>query len=345
VLLVDDDYDYWGDFQDKYTDALTNLGVSYDVWDVYAVMQQEEPGYSDLALYETVIWWTGKEEDYAGPEELSEEALVKWFERRSGCLLITSSDYLLVRGYSAFMQQQLGLASFTEDTEQGEVTGQGTVFGGLGTVILKNTNPDYSDSISPDVTAELAFSGDVGDAGINKDGEFYRTAFMGYGMERMFSSTDLENSLSAFLGWCDGLPGLDGDADGVLNGEDCAPGDADAWTAPSPITDLRLSRGGEFEFSWSQPVSGSGSVYDLLRSTDDSDWWNATCVATDLRDTAVPIGWDSDPAPGELSFYLVRARGECGTSMLGTGSDGSPRQGTACEASWSSGFLPEEGDE
>jgi hypothetical protein len=294
-------------------------------------MQQQEPSYSDLSLYDKVIWWSGNEENYAGPEDLSEQELVKWFERRSGCLFMTSSDYLLVRGYSDFIQQQLGVASYTEDTEMGEVTGQGTVFGALGTITLKNINPDYSDVISPDGTAELAFSGDMGDAGVNKDGGFYRTAFTGYGLERLFTSSDLENTLSTFLGWCDGLPGVDGDSDGVLNGEDCAPGDADAWTAPSPVADLRLSKRMTYEFSWSQPVSGGGAVYDLLRSTDYTDWWNATCVASSVAQPAVPDGWDSDPLPGETFFYLVRAHGECGTSMLGNNLDGTPRHGTACK--------------
>jgi len=127
------------------------------------------------------------------------------------------------------------------------------------------------------------------------------------------------------------LPGVDGDSDGVINAEDCAPGDAEAWTAPSPVTDLGLSKGRTYEFDWSQPVSGSGSVYDLLRSTDSSDWWNATCVGSGLRETAVTAGWEIDPLPGELFFYLVRARGECGTSMLGNDFSGSPRHGTACQ--------------
>jgi hypothetical protein len=332
VLLVDDDYDYYGDFQSDYTSALTNLGIGYDVWDVYALMQQQEPDYSALADYDTVIWWSGKEEDYAGPSDEGEVELVKWFERRSGCLLISSSDYLLNRGYSDFMQQQLGVSSYTEDTGQGEVTGQGSVFGAQGTIILKNTNPDYSDVVSPDGTAELAFSGDMGDAGINKDGAFYRTAFTGFGTERLFSSSDLENVLSTFLGWCDGLPDVDGDSDGVINGADCAPGDAEAWTAPSPISDLGISKGGTYEFTWSQPLSGSGSVYDLLRSVDPTDWWNAGCVGSGVKGTGVPEDWgDIDPLPGELVFYVVRARGECGTSTLGDTSDGSPRHGTACE--------------
>ena len=76
-------------------------------------------------------------------------------------------------------------------------------------------------------------------------------------------------------------------------------------------------------------MSGSGSVYDLLRSLDSTDFWNATCVASGVPG---PPPWgDIDPTPGELFFYLVRARGECGTAPMGHNHDGTPRHGTACE--------------
>jgi hypothetical protein len=210
------------------------------------------------------------------------------------------------------------------------VTPNGSVYGPIGAtaITLKNINPDYSDSVSPDATAELAFVGDMGDGGVNKDGGFYRTTFVGWGAERLFTSTDLENVLSTFLGWCDGLPALDGDSDGVLNGADCAPGDADAWTAPSEVTDLALSKE-TIQFSWSEPVSGSGAIYDVIRSRDHSDFWNATCVATGVPE---PPPWgDDDPGPGEVFYYQVRARSACGTSTLGSYTDGTDRHGTACE--------------
>ena len=47
--------------------------------------------------------------------------------------------------------------------------------------------------------------------------------------------------------------------------------------------------------------------------------------------TGVPAGWDIDPLPGEIFYYVVRARSECGTTSLGETSDASPRHGTACE--------------
>jgi hypothetical protein len=337
VLLVDDDWDYWGDFQATYRSALNALPLSpyfypvtYDVWDVYAVMQQDEPDYSALALYKKVIWWSGNEDFYAGPSLFSELELQKWFDQRGGCLLVSSSDYVFQRGtVSDFMRQRLGVATVVEDTGQGQVTGQGTAFGGLGTINLKNANPDYSDAVSPDATAELAFTGNLGNAGVDKNGSYYRSAFAGFGLERLFSAADRERTLLKFLQWCDGLAGVDGDGDGVANGADCVPGNASVWTAPSPVTNLALSRGAT-GFQWSQPTSGGGAVYDLLRSDVAADFWNATCVASGISQTAVPAAWDVNPPPGEIFFYLVRARGACGTAPMGTGYNGAPRQGTAC---------------
>ena len=91
VLLVDDDYDFYGNFQADYTAAMNalplspyNYPVTYDVWDVYAVMQQAEPDYAALALYKKAIWWSGREDFYAGPTDLGEMELTKWLDRRGG---------------------------------------------------------------------------------------------------------------------------------------------------------------------------------------------------------------------------------------------------------------------
>jgi hypothetical protein len=338
VLLVDDDWDYWGDFQADYRAAMDSLPlppynypVTYEVWDVYGVMQQEEPDYAALALHDQVIWWSGEEDFYAGPSDFSEAALGEWFDRRGGCLLLSSADYRFAQGnQTPFMSGRLGVATIAQDVEQDQVTGQG-VFGALGTVNLKNTNRDYSDRVNPAATAALAFSGNHGNAGVDKDGGHYRTAFLGFGLERLFTGDDREEALLTFLQWCDGLAAIDGDGDSVANAADCVPGDSAAWTAPSPVTDLTLAKG-TTRFQWSQPVSGGGAVYDLLRSEDPADFWNATCIASGTPATTVPAAWESgSPAPGEIFFYLVRARSACGTAPMGHRSDGTPRQGTACE--------------
>jgi hypothetical protein len=338
VLLVDDDWDLNGDFQPTYKSALNALPLSpyfypvtYDVWDVYAVMQQKEPDYASLSLYKKVIWWSGNEDFYAGPSLFSELELPKYLDRRGGCLLVSSADYVFAGGgVTSFMQQRLGVATVVEDTGQSQATGQGTVFGTLGTVSLKNLTNDYSDSISPNASAELAYAGSMGNAGVDKNGAHYRTAFVGFGLERLFATTDREKSLLKFLQWCDGLATVDGDGDGVVNGADCVPGDPSAWTAPSPVTNLVLGKGAT-GFQWSQPTSGGGAAYDVLKSGAAADFWNASCVASGISQTTVPSAWDVNPNPGEIFFYLVRAKTACGTAPMGTGINGTLRQGTACK--------------
>ena len=337
VLLVDDDWDLNGDYQAAYRSALDalplapyNYPVSYDVWDVNAGHQQQEPDAADLAAYEKVIWWSAKEDYYAGPEYFGELELSTWFDRNAGCLLLSSADYVLSRrGVSDFMLQRLGVESVIEDTRRTTVTGRGSVFGGLGPYTLEATNLDWSDAVSPDATAELSFSGDGRKAGIDKHGGHYRTSFQGYGLERL-ALADRSAVMLRFLQWCDGLPALDGDGDGVANGTDCVPGDASAWGAPGPVTDLALSRDA-IGFRWSQPVGSGGAVYDLLRSGSPADFWNASCVASGLSETSVPLAWDTNPAPGAATYYLVRVRSDCGTAPMGSASDGTPRQGTACQ--------------
>lgn len=335
VLLVDDDWDMYGDFQPVYRAAMDALPlpphdypVTYDVWDVWAGHQQQEPDYATLALYRKAIWWSGNEDYYAGPSVYGERELGSWFDRRGGCLLVSSMDWVYARhGVSDFMKQRCGASSVVEDLGHGTVTGAGTVWNGLGTLTLGALNPDFSDGPVPDKSAEIAFAGNVRTAGIDKDAKSYRTAYLGFGIERMVNAVDRQKTLLRFLQWCDGLAGLDADGDGVPNATDCVPGDPNAWTTPSPVTDLRLGPAG---FTWSRPVSGGGAVYDLLRSVRAADFWNARCIATGVTETSVPASWDDAPPAGHASFYLVRARSECGTAPLGFASDGTPRDGTAC---------------
>jgi hypothetical protein len=229
------------------------------------------------------------------------------------------------------VQDRLGVASVDEDTGQDTVTGAGAVFTGLGPYTLRNANPDYSDTLNPDATAEVAFSGDLGPAAVDKDAGSYRTSFAGFGFERFTSASNgMLDSLSAFLDWCAGLPAIDGDSDGVTNADDCVAADPGVWSAPGEIDDLMIGSTG---YSWTEPVSGSGAVYDVLRSPTPLDFYDATCVVTGRDTTSAPFvpELDPSPAPGGVVYYLARARNECGQSSLGQNVDGSRRYGNACE--------------
>lgn len=210
ILLVDDD-DNGPDVRAYYTDALDALAASYDIWDTNGT--DNEPTLVDLSPYSTVIWFTGVSfGGTAGPGAAAETALGSWLES-GNCMVISSQDYYYDRGLTPFMSNYLGVSSATSDVAQTQVTGQGTVFGGLGPYALSYPFTNYSDIINPDGLAELAFSGDVGNAAVDKDSGVYRTSFWGFPFEAVSDANGRFDLMGTILNWCGaGMP------TGVLQG-------------------------------------------------------------------------------------------------------------------------------
>jgi hypothetical protein len=198
VLLVDDD-DNGPDVRPQYTGTLDAMGISYDIWDTNN--SDNEPSFAELAPYKMVIWFTGDEfGGAAGPGTAGQNALAAWLDA-GGCLFLSSQDFLYDREQNSFTDTYLGVASHTDDTDQAVVTGQGPIFGSIGTKSLSYPFTDYADRISPNASAFLAFSGDNGDAGVMKDGGVYRTIFLGFPIEA-FSASDRQDVLQAAFDWC-----------------------------------------------------------------------------------------------------------------------------------------------
>jgi len=157
ILLVDDD-DNNPDVRSYYTDVLDAMGLLYDIWDTNN--SDSEPDATLMLAYEQIVWFTGAEfGGFAGPGSAG-EAVLGTFLDAGGCLLLTSQDYLFDRGLTTFMQSYLGVASGTNDVTQTTVTGQNS-FAGLGPYTLTFIFTNYSDRLTPDGTADLAFLGDV----------------------------------------------------------------------------------------------------------------------------------------------------------------------------------------
>jgi hypothetical protein len=328
ILLVDDD-DNGPDVRATYTDALNALGEDYDIWDTNNT--DDEPNATALAPYETVVWITGDEYGgSAGPGAGGESSLASWLDS-SRCLIVVSQDYYYDRGLTAFIQTRLGVASATSDVGQSSATGQGTLFGGLGPYGLSFPYTNWTDTLVADGTAEVAFDGTSGAVALNKDAGVYRTAFLSFGLEGLPGDADRQAVLGTFLSWCDVLPGLDGDADGTINSDDCEPGNTDVWKVPSPAEDLRVGLvvSDKNGLSWQPSLDPGGTsvLYDLLRSSDLSDFSGGTCVESDDSDT---VATDViNPLPGEVYGYLVRVKNECG-GTLGHSSAPAPRSGGSC---------------
>jgi hypothetical protein len=205
VLLVDDD-DNSPDVRATYVAALDTLfgAGGYDIWDTNN--SDTEPTAADLAAYQFVVWFSGDEfGGAAGPGSAGETALATWLDA-GGCFLISSQDYHYDRGLTPFMANYLGTANVLDDTgEYTSVTGQGSIFGGLGPYTLSYPFTDYSDQITPTASAELAFQGNNGfGAAVAKAGPTYQTTFWTFPWEAISTADGRLESLTTFLNACSG---------------------------------------------------------------------------------------------------------------------------------------------
>lgn len=197
ILLVDDD-DNAPDVRSYYTDALTALGYSYDVYNTNN--SDIEPNETELANYDTVIWFSGAGRGYAGPGSEGQSALDSWLNG-GGCFLLSSQDYEPMH-YTGMLAPYLGW-DFLGGGYHTTVTGAGSVFGGLGPYTFSYPFINNSKIIQPDTTAETAFIGDKWDAAVDRDGGTFRTAYLGFPIEAISSQADRQQVLGAFINWCD----------------------------------------------------------------------------------------------------------------------------------------------
>jgi hypothetical protein len=243
--------------------------------------------------------------------------------------MLASQDYHADRGLTPFMDEYFGVASVVEDARHTTVTGQAEPFEGLGPYVLDYPYTNHSDGLSPDATAVTSFLGSAGGAATSRDARHWRSTYLGFGLETLPAAADRQAVLGAFLDWCASLEEADGDGDGFANETDCAPGDPGVWAPPTAARDVRLDKAELDNVTWVAPSSPGAEqlAYDLLRSEDPVAFYTADCVASDLAGTTATDS--SEPPPGLVYYYLVRARNECGQN-LGTDSLAVPRQGAVC---------------
>lgn len=213
ILLVDDD-DNSPDVRSYYTNALDALALDYDIWDTNN--SDNEPTFGLMAPYTTIIWFTGDEfGGAAGPGGSTENDLGTWLDN-GNCFFISSQDYHYDRGLTPFMSTYLGVNNVVDDSgNYTTVTGQGTVFGSLGTLNLSYPFSDYSDIVTHNASAVLAFDGNNGnDAAINRDSGGYKTVFFGFPFEAVSGAANRQTVMETITTWCGEQA-----VNGVLNGQ------------------------------------------------------------------------------------------------------------------------------
>lgn len=188
ILLVDDDGNA-PDVRSLFGESLHRLGYAFDVWDTQN--STNEPVAEILNRYQLVIWFSGAATNFsdpkAGPNEQSEEALGQFLDQ-GGCLLISAQDYLYDRGGPShnvpnqFMRQYLGVDSGISDVSQSTVSGNGALFSGINSSLNHAGFPNQSDRLSPNSSALLAFSGDMGDAGVVHETADYKAYYFAFSL-------------------------------------------------------------------------------------------------------------------------------------------------------------------
>jgi len=194
VLLVDDG-DNFSTLLSYYTDALNELGVVYEIWNIPS---QGVPAAPDLAPYLKVVWVSGTNYP-AGLSTTAEVAMGSYLDG-GGCAFINDPEYLFYRGLTPFVRNYLGVTEFDDDVNHSRVTGRGSAFQGLGSYDLSYTS--LSDHLVPAPGVEIAFDGTLGNAGVSKIGPSYRTIFLAFPFDSIPTPDARRDVMGAALNFC-----------------------------------------------------------------------------------------------------------------------------------------------
>jgi hypothetical protein len=207
VLLVNDEGSFAPEVEHYYAEALQALLVSFDIFNTLDP-GWDEPNATEIAPYEIVIWFTGRNSSVAaGPSTgTTEQVLTDWLAQ-GNCFLLMSQDYDIPNGIpTTFMQETLGIQSVTNDVAHSLVTGFGP-FTGMGSLTLAEppeypTGWNFTDSVQPGSGAVVAFSGDQGTAGLFKMTRTYRTSYLAFPLEMLLNPQDRAALLERFISSC-----------------------------------------------------------------------------------------------------------------------------------------------
>jgi subtilisin family serine protease len=178
VLVVDASF-YSGYELSLYTQAVQASGRVYDVWDIET---EGNPDAATLAAYPRVVWYPGT----YGVLTSAQEQAVRAYLDGGGSLFLSAREYASYN-LVPFLQDYLGVSYSDRFISYFGVTGQGPVFGGLGSYGLYYSGRG---DLSPAPGAEAVFRFDdedsgTGNAGVSKVGPGYRTLFLGFSFEAL----------------------------------------------------------------------------------------------------------------------------------------------------------------
>lgn len=204
ILFVDDDRSHTDD--EAITEALDNLGVLYEHWDIAQEHGDNSPTYAYMRDFDVLIWHHSQWPQ-ADPLSEGDVATIMSYMDNGGSLFLTSQLFLNdPLGPLSFISDYLGIADYTVDANYTDVSGVTDDPIGDGLVLpLGYTIPTLArgDHVVPGPTATLSLVGDPGDfnAGIrNEMGRGAKSFFMGFAFEAISDTDPDPNNTTTVLG-------------------------------------------------------------------------------------------------------------------------------------------------
>jgi subtilisin family serine protease len=224
ILLVDDDWDFDTVIPNDggrpyYTSTLDTLGYPYEVWDT---VTQGDPVYSDMALYDAVIWFTGY--DWQDPFNAANETEVAAYLDEGGSFFLSSQEYHYAFGLTPFLQNYLGVDNMTDDViELDPVGNTGNPIGdGLGPYTM--VRPDdwaaywptdefegpYDDYANPIIGAEspFRFNASAENNSTNLDAGTFKSIYLAFPFEWIDTVDERVEIMGPALDWLCGAPAV-----------------------------------------------------------------------------------------------------------------------------------------
>ncbi|RMG96770.1 MAG: DUF11 domain-containing protein [Chloroflexi bacterium] len=199
VLFVDDDRFY--NRENRYLTALTNMGLTPDVWESDHAFHKKNITAEFLQAYDMVFWYTGY--DWFAPIESLERDALTAYLAQGGRLFLSSQDFLYYNHESALAKSYLGVAAYHESVTPTAVFGIPPWFDGYDNSwpLVYTPYQNFSDGVMPDRKSRPFLWHNTGmPAGIASAGDNWRTVFLAFPWE-LLPPDARQTSMNQIVGW------------------------------------------------------------------------------------------------------------------------------------------------
>jgi uncharacterized repeat protein (TIGR01451 family) len=201
TLLVDND-DNNPDVQGVYNNALNANGIAHSTWDL-KVDKVLPLNYTKA--FKNIVWFTGN--SYPAPVTPYETALAGALD--NGSRLFMSGQDLLdqAAGRTTFVHDYLHITWDGSESQNDKATAAvhgvsgNPVTGSIGTIAIDHSvlGANYEDQITPNGTAQAAFTDDAGQTDALTYSDTYKVVFLAFPLEAYGTATDKANLIASAM--------------------------------------------------------------------------------------------------------------------------------------------------